>query len=279
MGVVEGLITAGTALYGAYSKKKAAKKAAKAMEGAVVDPNKVAADARTQAIENARASLELEQELTPESQALRRGATGALLPLIGANQDNSLISGIDRSIEAGGDADQSELFTESVAEARKQLSLGGELDSETRNEISRRAISRGGNTGAARYTTARDLGVGSLQLATDRLERGGRFGQMDQTRNQASFENLNRLRTLREQLATGRQNRAVSLAGFGQSLRPPDVGLAPGEFAGLSVQNSNIMAEAGAKKAELAAQNAANWGQAINTTVGAVSQLPIFNKT
>lgn len=279
MGVVEGLITAGTALYGAYSKKKAAKKAAKAMEGAVVDPNKVAADARTQAIENARASLELEQELTPESQALRRGATGALLPLIGANQDNSLISGIDRSIEAGGDADQSELFTESVAEARKQLSLGGELDSETRNEISRRAISRGGNTGAARYTTARDLGVGSLQLATDRLERGGRFGQMDQTRRQASFENLNRLRTLREQLATGRQNRAVSLAGFGQSLRPPDVGLAPGEFAGLSVQNSNIMAEAGAKKAELAAQNAANWGQAINTTVGAVSQLPIFNKT
>lgn len=275
---------AGTALYSAYQNRKAGEEAVEAIKAGQVDPNKVAEDARMQAIKNARESLALEQELTPENVALRRGATKALLPLIGQDADRSTIKGIDRDIAAGGDAGQSELLTESVAEARRQLSLGGELDAVTRNEISRRAIARGGMTGAARFTTPRDLGRTSLELGTERLERGGRFGQLEQGRFQKSFENLNRLRELREQLQTGRQTRGIQLAGFGQKLQAPSVGLAPGEFAGLSISNQNLLSEAGVRAAENRATNAANIGQAITAGVGAIGEipavknLPIFSK-
>jgi len=270
MGVVTGLIMAGTALYGAYQKKKAGDQAAEAIEAGRVDPNAVANDARTQAIENARASLELENQLTPENQRLRRAATGALSGFVGDTGGQTIISDVDRQIAAGGTAEQSDLFTESVARAREDLALGGQLDSETRNEVTRRAVAMGGNTGNARFITPRDLGLRSLDLATERLERGGRFGQMDQNRNQQNFDNLSRLRELRDRLQQNRQNRAVQLAGFGQALQPPDVGLAPGEFAGLAVGNQNIMAQAGMQRAVNTSNNAQNWGEAIGAAGGAI---------
>ena len=284
MGVVSGLVMAGTALYDAYNKRKAGKQAAEAIESAKVDPNKVANDARQQAIENARASLMLENQLTPENQRLRRSATGALQGYVNDPGSQAMVSQIDQQIAGGGDAEQSDLLTQSIAEAQKQLALGGQLDSETRNEVTRRAVARGGNTGAARFTTPRDLGLTSLQLATDRLERGGRFGQIDQGRNQQSFDNMSRLRELRDRLYGSNQNRAIQLAGFGQSLQPPDVGLAPGEFAGLAIGNQNIGAQAGMQRALNTSANSGNFGQAINAASGALGQIDwskvgsIFNK-
>ena len=264
MGVVAGLISAGSSLYGSYKKKKAAKKANEAMLDAQVDPDKVASDARAQAIQNARDSMALEMELTPENAQFRRSSLQALQPLVGQTGDAEQITEVDTLIDAGGTADQSDLLTESIAEARRQLALGGTLDSDTRNEVARRAISRGGNTGAARYTSPRDLGLTSLQLSTDRLERGGRFGQVDQNRNQQSFDNLNRLRELRDRLRTGGQGRAMQLAGFGQALQAPDVGLSPGEYAGLAIGNQNIVSQAGVQKATADAQNAQNMAEVVS---------------
>jgi hypothetical protein len=268
MGVVTGLIMAGTALYGAYQKKKAGDQAAAAIESGRVDPNQVANDARTQAIENARASLELENQLTPENQRLRRSSTAALQGFVGDQAGDQIVSDVDRQIAAGGDAEQSTLLTEAIAKARSDLALGGQLDSETRNEVSRRAISEGGNTGAARFTVARDLGLRSLDLSTERLERGGRFGQVEQNRFQAGFDNLSRLRELRDRLRSGQQSRAVQIAGFGQSLQPPDVGLAPGEFAGLAVGNQNLVSQAAMQRAANTSANASNFGQAISAAGG-----------
>lgn len=270
------MITAGTALYSAKQQSKAGKQAAKAIEGAQVDPNQVAEDTRTQSLANIRASLEAEQEFTPENAALRRGSTEALLPLINDPGATEQITDVETQINEGGTAEQSDLLTESIAEARNQLSLGGNLDSATRNEIARRAISQGGNTGAARFLLPRNLGISSLQLATDRLERGGRFGQIDQQRNQQNFDNLGRLRQLREQLSAGRQGRATQLAAFGQNLATPNVGLSPGEFAGLSIQNANVGAQAGVQRAQNTAQNAQNYSKAINAASGALT--PIFTK-
>ena len=267
---------AGTALYGAYQKKKAGDQAAEAIEAGQVDPSSVAEDARTQAIENARASLELENQLTPENQRLRRSSTAALQGFVGDEAGDQIVSDVDRQIAAGGDAEQSGLLTEAIDQARSDLALGGELDSETRNEITRRAVAAGGNTGAARFTTPRDLGLRSLDLATERLERGGRFGQVEQGRFQQSFDNLSRLRELRNRLRAGQQGRAVQIAGFGQSLQPPEVGLAPGEFAGLAVGNQNLIAQAGMQRAQNTATNAQNFGEAIGAVGGALS--PIFKK-
>lgn len=278
---------AGTALYGAYQKKKAGDQAAKAIEAGQVDPNAVADDARRQAIENARASLELENQLTPENQRLRRSSTAALQGFVGDTAGDQIVSDVDRQIAVGGDAEQSDLLTEAIAQARSDLAMGGQLDSETRNEVSRRAISAGGNTGAARYTVPRDLGLRSLDLATERLERGGRFGQVEQGRFQQSFDNLSRLRELRNRLRAGQQSRAVQIAGFGQSLQPPDVGLAPGEFAGLAIGNQNLVSQAAMQRAQNTATNAQNWGQAIGAAGGALFGQsegtqgllsPIFNK-
>jgi hypothetical protein len=268
-------LTAGATIYAANEARKGGKEAAAAIESGKVDPNEVSRLTREEGRRNLLESLDVEAEVVPENQALRRGATKALLPLVGDTGTTEQIAAIDRQIGEGGTADESQLLTESIAEARRQLQLGGSLDSVTRNEISRRAIAAGGNTGAARFLVPRDLGISSLQLATDRLERGGRFGQIDQGRNQQAFENLARLRQLRTQLGQSRQNQAIQLAGFGQSLAPPDVGLAPGEFAGLFVQNQNLAAEAAGQRARNRATNAENFGKAINAGVGALP--PIFN--
>lgn len=270
MGVVSGLILAGTSLYKAYQSKKAGDQAAAAIESGRVDPNQVAEDARTQGIANARASLELENALTPENQRLRRSSVGALQGFVGDAGSAEQIAGIDRDIAEGGDAEQSALLTEAIAKARSDLELGGTLDSETRNEVSRRAIAAGGNTGAARFTVPRDLGLRSLDLSTERLERGGRFGQAEQGRFQQSFDNLGKLRELRDRLRSTQQNRAVQIAGFGQSLQPPDVGLAPGEFAGLAIGNQNLTAQAGMQRAQNTSTNAQNFGEAINVAGGAI---------
>jgi hypothetical protein len=274
--ITSGLIVAGTAVYGAAQQKKAGSKAAKAIEAGKVDPDLVAAQTRDQSLTNIRESLAAEQEFTPENAALRRGATEALLPLIGDQSGAEQVSAVDAEIEAGGAAEESGLLTESIAEARRQLSLGGNLDSATRNEVARRSIARGGNTGAARFLLPRDLGLRSMDVATDRLERGGRFGQIDQSRNQQTFDNLGRLRQLREQLSAGRQGRATQLASFGQNLATPNIGLSPGEYSGLFVQNQNINAQAAGQRAKNTGTNAQNYGEAINTSVGALT--PLFTK-
>lgn len=234
---------------------------------------------REQSLANIRDSLAAEAEFTPENQRLRRASTEGLLSLVGDPGSQEQLSALEEQIAAGGDAQQSELLTESIAEARRQLALGGELDVETRNEIARQSIARGGNTGKARFLVPRDLGITSLQLQQQRLEQGGRFGQIEQGRSQESFNNLSRLRQLREQLAQGRQGRAVQLAGFGQSLQAPQVGLDPGEFAGLFIQNQNISAQAAAQRAQNRATNATNFGQAISAGAGAIAQVPVFRRT
>jgi len=272
------LATAASAAYVASENRKAGKEAAAAIESGRIDPNEVSRLTREQGIQNLRDSIDIESELTPENQQVRRGATRALLPLIGDQGTTEQIAGVEGQIDEGGDAGQSDLLTESIAEARRQLALGGSLDSETRNAVTRRAVARGGNTGKGQFLVPRDLGLTSLQLQQQRLNQGGTFGRLDQTRRQSSFDNLSNLRRLREDLLGNRQQRGLQLANFGQSaLAPPDIGLSAGDFGGLFVANQNITAQGGLARAQLRATGAQNTAEAVNAGIGALT--PIFDKT
>lgn len=263
-------LVAGATVYAASEQRKAGKEAAAAIEKGKVDPDKVARQTREQSLENIRAALAAEQEFTPENAQVRRESVRALLPLISDQTAEAQQAQIDRDIAAGGDAEQSALLSEAIQQAREDLALGGELDVETRNEIARKAIAQAGNTGRARFLVPRDIGRSALDLRTERLERAGQFGQVEQSRFQQSFENLQRLRQLRESLAGSRVGRGISLANFGQFLAPPDVGLAPGEYAGLFIQNQNLGAQAAATRAEMRARSAQSIAEGASALGGAM---------
>ena len=95
------LATAASAAYVASENRKAGKEAAAAIESGRIDPNEVSRLTREQGIQNLRDSIDIESELTPENQQVRRGATRALLPLIGDQGTTEQIAGVEGQIDEG----------------------------------------------------------------------------------------------------------------------------------------------------------------------------------
>lgn len=265
-------LVAGSTVYAANKSSKAAKDARKAQERAQVDPNEVARLARQQGIQSLRDSFAAEMEFTPENAAFRRASLGNLSGLL-EGDDGSQMTALDEQIAAGGTADRSGLLSDAITRASDELALGGQLDPETRNLVTRSALARGATVGGgrldlARFIVPRDLGTTSMALRNQRLSTAGQFGQIDQNRNQADFENLLRLRQTREQFGTNRFNRGYQLAAFGQNLTPPEVSLSAGDYASLYTNNANNAARAGVNNARISAQTAQNWGQAASSLGG-----------
>ena len=208
-----GLAVAGTgagaysAIKGADTARRSANQAADAAKNAGINVSDVAAQANEQALKNARDSIALEKELTPETAALR---TEAMKKLLAAQADTpkpygqettpgayekQVMEKLDpkyrdaltvmfnekQSLPSFSDYNQSTLSNEANARALEQLRLGGKLDQETANEVARTSAARagrigGGALGLGRDLSARDLGLTSLKLANERMDTANKFG-------------------------------------------------------------------------------------------------------
>ena len=206
-----GLAVAGTAagaysaIKGADTARRSANQAADAAKNAGINVPDVAAQANQQALKNARDSVALEKELTPETAALRTQSMEKLLaaqnnvPKAYAEQVAPNAYGqqmVDKLDPKYRDAltnmfnerqqfenyEQGALSNEANALALEQLRLGGKLDQETANQVGRTSAARagrvgGGALGLGRDLSARDLGLTSIGLQNQRLGMANQFGR------------------------------------------------------------------------------------------------------
>ena len=277
--------TAGAAS-AASKQSKAARKAREAGEAAQVDPAEVAQLARQTAQDNIRNSLSLEQQYTPENAALRTQTIRNLLAQAGQDPaGDQAISTVRQQL--AGEQPDSQLLNDAVRMATEDLALGGQLPQDVRNEVARNSIANagrvgGGNLGLSRFLTPRDLGVSSMAIRENRLNRAGQLGQQQFGNQVASSELRSRLATLLANLGSNQQNQRLSEAAFGQTLQPPQGGLSPGDIASLFSQNATNAGQAGMNAATLQAQNARNTAQTFGAVGGLVSGVDwgkIFNRT
>lgn len=107
------------------------------------------------------------------------------------------------------------LTREAIEAARADLALGGQLPQDVRNLIARTAAARSGsvagNLGLGRDMTARDLGLTSLQLRNQRLDRAAQIGAQEAALEQANAalraraEEFGRSNLLQSQAATAQE--------------------------------------------------------------------------
>lgn len=260
---------------GSAQQKKAAEKAAAAGAGSGVDIASLDQQARDLSKRNAADSAALEQQFAPEVYNLRQQATSSLLPYTGTNNSLSstgqtLRSDLygDFSRAGGAQLQQSGLLSDAVARARADLALGGALDTNTRNEISRRAAANagmvgGGGLGLGRDLSARDLGISAMQLGNQRLNTAAAIGAQDQAFNNAASQfglqnTAQRLSSAGLISDLGQQdfNRQFQLAQFGQSIARPETGLDPSSLVNLTTGNQNAANAAAQNAAAVQAQSA-----------------------
>jgi len=261
------------------AQKKAAKSAANAAKGVEINPEDIANKARAQAGRNLADSIYLERAYLPGQTLMRDRSLAELLGQTGSNKymkqalaDVSAQMGLSQE-----DVARSPLLQSAFQKAGEDLALGGQLDTDTQNMVTRRGLAQagrvgGGELGQARAIVPRDLGLTSMQVQQQRLANAGQFGQIEQGLNQQDFQNTMAGRSTQAALASqlaglaGQDfSRYMQMAQFGQSLQSPTAGLDPGQFATLYLQNATNMAQSGVDAAKLQSAGAANtanmWGQ------------------
>jgi hypothetical protein len=260
-----GALGAGASAYSANKAAQAQKEAAKASQ---VDINALDAQTREIARRNALESMALEKELTPEVAALRQQSIQGLLGGMGTTQREQniadlLYGGLGTQVgQAPSRSDiGSPLLRAAISRAQADLARGGKLDADVQDAVTRASLAKagrisGGGLGLGRDITARDLGLTSMDVAQQRLQRASQLGGqelgMSQARaqmglaeqeagNQLALANasnlLNKLQLL-QQVQTAGYGRTLSAAGLGQSIAPPVVGLDPGAIASAVTGNA-----------------------------------------
>jgi hypothetical protein len=179
-GLVGAAAGVGGSLIKANQAKKAASGLAAAQQQGAIDINKLISDARTNAAENYKTSIALEQQYNPAQAALRGSTNLALANLAdentaGARARNSLLTGLTGAPNS--------LLQHSADSILEQLALGGSLSPETQNAVMRGSLQRAGQSGiagsqAGRGLVARDLGLTSLQLQQQRQAAALQAGQV-----------------------------------------------------------------------------------------------------
>lgn len=261
-----------------YSANKAAKAQQEAARASQVDINALDAQTRDIARRNALESMALEKELTPEVAALRQQSVQGLLGGMGTSEREQSIADLlygGLGTQVGQAPTRSDigspLLRAAISRAQQDLSRGGKLDEDVQDAVTRSALARTGRTmgglGLGRDVTARDLGLTSMDVAGQRLQRASQLGGqelgMSQARaqmglaeqesgNQLSLANasnlLNKLQLL-QQIQNAGFGRTLSAAGLGASIAPPVVGLDPGAMASAITGNA---ANLSASKSNLA---------------------------
>lgn len=261
--------TTGAAL---YNGKKARDAAGNAISNSQVDLEALDEVVRNMSRRNAFESAALEQELTPEVPKLRQAANEAVLSDVGTNTldeyNRGLLSQMAEN-QVGGP--RTPLLEAAIAKAKSDLALGGSLNRDTQNQVTRAALSKAGTVapgglGLGRDITARDLGLTSLQLEQQRLDAASRLGgqelNLESLRTGTDFNNRTSILNVAQLLNainSQRFGRNLAAAQYGQSIRPPVVGLDPASAANVVTGNATNAGAAAANQAGVYGQQSANY--------------------
>jgi hypothetical protein len=260
-------ITAAAAVASAGAGIYSASKAGKGGGGGGVSVNAADAAARRYAEKNIKDAIRLEQQYSPETFALRQQSTQALLDEAGrpTNTAELQASLMDRYRQGFA---PSALSQAAYDRAQAELALGGQLDRETQNAVTRAALSRTagttGNLGLGRDVSARDLGLASMAVQQQRLNQAQQFGQAYDQNLLAQLQAQQGLAGSVNDLGQSELSRRLALAQFGQSIARPESGLTPDSVVNLMVGNSNARQAAAANKAN----NQAAFGNSLLTLGG-----------
>lgn len=258
---------------GAYQQNKAMKQAKAAGQSSQVDIEQLDALTRNMARRNAFESAALERELTPEVPQLRQAANQAVLSDVGTtniDEYNRIL--LSQMAEGGGvGGPQTPLLKAAIAKAKADLALGGKLDKETQNQVTRAALSKAGTVAPGglrlgRDLTARDLGLTSMQVEQQRLQAAGQLGgqelNAENLRTETDFNNrssiLNAVNLLNA-AQNSKFGRNLAAAQFGESIRQPVVGLDPSSVANITTGNATNMGAAQSNQANIYGQQGQNY--------------------
>jgi hypothetical protein len=258
----------GASLYNASKARDAAAQAAKDSQ-----VNIDALNEQTKAIarQNAMDSANLEAQLTPEVPQLRTAANQGVLA--GLTPDAGYLAQKAQLEGELGKGLNTPLLNEAIAKAQADLRLGGSLSPELQNLVTRGSLANaasvgGGGLGLGRDLVARDLGLTSLGLENSRLQTALGAGNQELGLAQANQGGQFSLIQLLQQMNQAQYSRQLAAAQFGQSIRPPDVGLNPGSIAGITIGNSNAAGAAQANQSNIYGQQSQNYGNLAGNLLG-----------
>jgi hypothetical protein len=262
--IAASVVSAGAGMYSANQAKKAAQAGANASQ---VDLSALDAIVRDMAKRNALDSAQLERELTPEVPQLRTAANQAVLSELGTTAtDDYTRSMLSQLAESKTPSAQTPLLQAAIAKAKANLQLGGKIDSETQNAVTRAALTRAGTVGSGglglgRDIVARDLGLTSLDLENQRLAQAQALGGlelnaagMDQERMFNDKTSLLNALGMLNTAQNARLQKNLAAAQYGQSIQQPIVGLDPASAANVVTGNASNSSAAYANKANIYGQ-------------------------
>ncbi len=165
------------------------------------------------------------------------------------------------------------MLQQAIAKASSDLSLGGRLGQDQQNFVTRQALAHsgaigGGGLGLGRDLVARDLGLSSLGLEQQRLNTALGAGQAQQGLAQANATDLTNRETLLSQLNQSNFARALAAGQYGESIRPPQVGLDPSAAANIAIGNRNAGVAATANQGNIYGQQGQNQAQFAGNLLG-----------
>jgi hypothetical protein len=263
--------------------------------------------AQITARENAINSMALEQDLTPETAALRTQSIQQLLGALAPNQETNRQANIGQQELLrllGADVGQlsvpelqgSQLQQEAFQRALADLQSGGALPQDVRNEITRNAQVSAGRSGvlggqAGRDITARDLGIGSMNLRQQRLGQAAQLGAQEYGQNVQQQNLASMINQANAQIQAGNTNRRLGIAdmmlgneaqqygrlfqtaNLAQGINRPVTGLDPGQIASIAVGDQNNLNASNQQAAAIAAQRNANQWNALSQFGGSIYDL------
>lgn len=258
-----------------------------------VDINALDAQAREFAKRNAAEGYALNEQYNPGLNDLRQDSLAGINASLPRSAQTTELA--NRVFSQAGTAPSasydSPLLRQAIAQAQAQLALGGALDQETQNAVTRRGLATAGSVsgglGLGRDIVARDLGLTSLQLQQKRLADAAAIGQQEAALGQgnaalsmqgqlAGQNNLFSSANFLSSLDSGDFARQLNAATLAQNIADPATGLDPGTVANLAVGNSNATAsaqqQAAALKIGAANQKSALGGQLAGVGMGLVSK-------
>lgn len=225
-----------------------------------VDISKLVADARANAEENLRRSLDLEKAYLPGQAAARTAASDFLLSqLTGApvERREQLAAAASELARQRG---VSTLTRSAADQILADLGLGGALDAETQAQVMRGALAKGGAAGimgsdAGRGLLARDLGLTSIQLRNARQQAALQAGNQLDAAYLASLGLLGNV--------TGNQlTQAGQISSLMAGTPLPESGLSSGDLASVAIGDQNAINNYNAQKAAINANKTTNLLQA-----------------
>lgn len=258
---------AASALIGGVMKNQAQVKANKAADAAAVagqvDIGALDEQTRQIALRNAKESMALEKQLTPEVSDLKKNSITGLNAELSKGMDPGMAKGQALLTGQIGQDLNTPLMKAAIAKAQSNLALGGKLSLDQQNAATRSgaaaAANAGGGLGLGRDLAARDLGMTSYQVEQQRLNDASKIGQQEvglATDNSTNL--LNTLQALKG-ISDSQYNKYLSASTFGQQIAAPTVGLDPTAIANLKTGNaSNASAALTAKANQYGAQGNAN---------------------